>query len=460
MKVLNGLAQGVAELNCQACLLPTPGTFRIQGRLGSRQAIHSALENITIEQGSVVGFKLACLFSASLPQLPPGKAATGHGYGGDAAESGHPATAIAAFNAFLLFSLAFLLFSLINAGLHEVAQFVAKLLRSLGEPRLGALELEAAEQCGRTLLLSSFLPLLEVLLHSLAADQELPILIQPVPQQWPLAQQRLVGHLQQAVAHFLAADQQAGVHQLLEQRLGLGRQRLPSRRAAHVVALLETHHRRHEGIAQGFHLLVGGLHACDHFIGASAYGVLQRRESALGIPQGLIVRQAEMAITAEALVQLPQREGQQRQGVLGFGIGCGLLYEGLLHLQARHPGWPLDDRRDMRHRHRRQRHLLEAGGEPVFLGRLQPAEEFRAQGHHRQEGQIAAQGGGENAEEALDFFRHQSAEQLLALIDRQQDLCLVQLRRHAEIASDLRQHRRQGSGMVALQQRVVQVAPA
>ena len=124
-----------------------------------------------------------------------------------------------------------------------------------------------------------------------------------------------------------------------------------------------------------------------------------------------------MAITAKALVELPQREGQQRQGILGLCIGGGLLHEGLLRLQARHPGWPLDDRRDLCHRHGRQRHLLEAGGEAVFLGRLQPAEEFRAQGHHRQERQIAAHGRGENPEEALDFFWHQSAEQLLALID-------------------------------------------
>ena len=149
-----------------------------------------------------------------------------------------------------------------------------------------------------------------------------------------------------------------------------------------------------------------------------------------------------MAIGSKALVELPQREGQQRQGILGFGIGGGLLHESLLHLQARHPGWPLDDRRNLRHRHGRQRHLLEACGEAVFFGRLQPAEEFRAQGHHRQERQIAAYGRGENPEKPLDFFLHQSAEKLLALIDRQQNLCLVQLRRHAEIASDLSHHRR------------------
>ena len=166
-----------------------------------------------------------------------------------------------------------------------------------------------------------------------------------------------------------------------------------------------------------------------------------------------------MAIAAKALVEFPQREGQQRQGILGFGIGGGLLHEGLLHLQARHPGWALDDRRNLRHRHRRQRHLLEAGGEPVVLGRLQPAEEFRAQGHDCQERQIAAQGRRENPEETLDFFLHQSAEQLLALIDRQQDLRLVRCRRHAEIAGDLRQHRWQRSGTVALQQRAVQFTP-
>ena len=187
------------------------------------------------------------------------------------------------------------------------------------------------------------------------------------------------------------------------------------------------------------------MHACEHLIGAAAHGVLQRREIVFAIPQGLIVSQAEMAITAKVLVELPQREGQQRQGILGFGIGCGLLHEGLIHLQARHLGWALDDCRDLRHRHGRQRHVLEAGGEAVFLGRLQTAKEFRAQGHHRQERQIAAHGRRENSEEALDFFLLQPAEQLFALIDRQQDLRLVGHRRHLQIAGDLGQHLRQGS---------------
>ena len=119
------------------------------------------------------------------------------------------------------------------------------------------MEFKAAEQGGRSLLLAGLLPVLEILLQPLAADQELPILIQPVPQQLPLAQQRLMGHLQQAVALLLlATDQQPCAHQFLQQRQGLGWQRVPSRRATHVVVLLDAHHRRHEGIAQGFHLLV------------------------------------------------------------------------------------------------------------------------------------------------------------------------------------------------------------
>ena len=254
-----------------------------------------------------------------------------------------------------------------------------------------------------------------------------------------------MGHLQQAMALLLAADQQAGVHQLLQQGLGLRRQQVPSRRTAHVVALLEPHHRRNEGIAQGSLLLLAGLDRSEHLIRAAAHGVLQRRESPLGIPQGLIVRKAETASRPEALMELPQREGKQRQGVFGCGIGGGLLHKGLLHVQARHLGWALDDRRDLSHRQGRERHLLEAGGETVVLGGLQPAEEFRAQGHHRQERQVTAQGRRENPEEAALFFRLQSAEQLLALIDRQQDLCLVQLRRHTQIAGDFRQHPRQRS---------------
>ena len=51
VKALNGLGQGVVELKCQACLLPIQGTLRIQGTVGCRQAIHGALEIITLEQG-------------------------------------------------------------------------------------------------------------------------------------------------------------------------------------------------------------------------------------------------------------------------------------------------------------------------------------------------------------------------------------------------------------------------
>ena len=411
--------------------------------------MHHAAEWVGIQKhfgpGGVLG-------GYSFPLPPPGDAAACHGQGGEPTEPAHHQAAIPA-------RLSFLRFGLIDAGLHEVAQLVVELLWPLAEPRLGALEVKAAEQGGRFLLLTGLLPVQQVVLQSLAADQELPILIQPVPQQLPLAQQRLMGHLQQAVALLLlATDQQPGAHQFLQQRLGLGWQRAPSRRAAHVVALLEAHHRRHEGIAQGLLLLLRGLQLGKHLIGAAAHDVLQWR--ALGIPQGLIVRQAQMTITPEALVELPQREGQQRQGILGFGIGCGLLHEGLLHLQARHLGGPLDHRRDLRHCHGRQRHLLEACLEAVFFCRLQPSEEFGAQGHHRQERQISAHGRRENPEKAAGFFWVQSAKQLLALIDRQQDLGLVQHRRHAQIASDLRQHSRQRFGAVALQQRAVQIAPA
>ena len=93
-----------------------------------------------------------------------------------------------------------------------------------------------------------------------------------------------MGHFQQALALLLlATDQQPGAHQFLQQRLGLGWQRVPSRRAAHVVSLLEAHHRRHEGIAQGFLLLFGRLLA-ENLISAAAHGVIQRREIGLGIP--------------------------------------------------------------------------------------------------------------------------------------------------------------------------------
>ena len=263
----------------------------------------------------MVGCVLLDLGGSSCLDLPPGDAAAGHGKGGKPAETGHHPAAIPS-------PLAVLRFGLIDAGLHEIAQLVADLLRPFCKPSLGALELGAGGQQGerslqlagllpvlevlleflsldqevpifitglhemtqlvaellrpfckpslgalelgaggqqgeRSLQLAGLLPVLEVLLESLSANQELPIFIQPAQQQRPLTQQCLMGHFQQAVAHLVhSADQQSGGHQTLQQRLGLGGQGVPSCCLAHIVALLEAHHRRHEGIAQGFHLLV------------------------------------------------------------------------------------------------------------------------------------------------------------------------------------------------------------
>ena len=368
--------------------------FRLRLAPQGGEGLHHALQR--------VGFQLHLrpgggFSGAGLPLPPPGDGAASQGQGREPAQAAHHQPAGAA-------GFALLGFGLIAAGLHKLPLRRAELLGPLLQPGLGPLELQAREQGGRSLALRGFLPIQQVLLQLLAADQKLPIRIQPAPQQGPLAQQRLMGHLQQALALLLAADQQAGLHQLLQQRLGQGRQRLPPGRAAHVVALLKAHHRRHEGLSQRLRLRLAGAHLLQHRIGAAAHGVLQGRQAGLGIPHGLVGGQAERTIRPEALHQLPHGKSQQGQGVLRFRIGHGLPHEGLVHRQPYHPGWPLDDRRNLGHRQGRQRHLLETGGQPLALCRLQPAEEIRAQGHHRQKGQIARRGRRENAEEAAHLF--------------------------------------------------------
>ena len=423
--------------------------FRLRLAPQGREGLHHALQGIRVQQHLRPGGGFS---GAGLPLPPPGAGAASHRQDREPAQPAHHQAAGAA-------GLPLARFGLLAAGLHKLPLRGAELMRPLPEPGLGPLELEPCEQGGGTLALRGFLPILKVLLQLLAAEQKLPIPIQPAPQQGPLAQERLMGHLQQALALLLAADQQAGLHQLLQQQLGLGRQLGPAGRATHIVALLKAHHRRHEGLPQRCCLRLAGAHRLQHRIGAAPHSIFQGRQAGLGIAQGLVGRQAERTIRPEALHQLPQGKGQQGQGILRFGVSRGLPHEGLLHGQPRHLGGPLDDRRDLGQRQGRQRHLLKAGRQALALSRLKPAEEIRAKGHHHQKGQIARQRRRENAEEAPRLFWLLPPEELLPLIDRQQDLRLVRRGRHAQISGDLRQHGRQRSTAIALHQGPVQGSP-
>ena len=186
----------------------------------------------------------------------------------------------------------------------------------------------------------------------LLAGQKLARLVQPSPEARPLAQQSLVGNLYDPVVALLAHDQQPRLRQSLQQRMGLRGQIVPFGRTADVFALIvHPHHRGHERVAQRRHLFVTRLRLGQHVVRGLAHRILERRELRLRIAQRIVGGKTEIMVAGAAVVELAKREGQQRQGVHGFGIPNGLLREAVLDAEARHPRRPLDDLGDPGERH-------------------------------------------------------------------------------------------------------------
>ena len=119
-------------------------------------------------------------------------------------------------------------------------------------------------------------------------------------------------------------------------------------------------------------------------------------------------------------MEFPQGKGEQGQGVVGAGVLDGRLHEGLLQLDSRHLGRPLDDLGDAHAGQRRQRQLLQGHREP-FRG-LQVAEKIRSQRHHHLEAGAFPQGGTKDGEKAPQLLWIRLCEQLLRLVHRNQHL--------------------------------------
>lgn len=109
----------------------------------------------------------------------------------------------------------------LQAGLHEPPLCLAEILGAFLQPALPLGELGAAQQ--RLLIPLRVQPALDGGSETVAPEQELPVLLQPLRQLPPGPEQGLVGDLQGVVCRLiplfrgLAGDQQARLYQPLQQ---------------------------------------------------------------------------------------------------------------------------------------------------------------------------------------------------------------------------------------------------
>ena len=163
------------------------------------------------------------------------------------------------------------------AVLDEAPQLRAELVSPFGQPGPAPGQLQPAEEGSGFVGWGGRLPLGQILLQLLAAEQEIAGLIQPAAQQRPHPQQRFVGHLHRArLPLALAPHQQAGGHQRLQQRPGQRRQRVPGGGPAGIAALLaHPHHCRHERLLQRLQARLIRPLGLQHPIGRLLHRVLQ-----------------------------------------------------------------------------------------------------------------------------------------------------------------------------------------
>ena len=236
--------------------------------------------------------------------------------------------------------------SAVLAGADEVAQLRAELIAPFSQPGPAPDELQAAEECFWLIGSRCRLPLAQILLQLLTTEQEIAGLIQPAAQQRPYPQQCFVSNLHcAAMTLALALHQQAGCHQSLQHGPCSLRQVVPGGGAAGVAALLAhpNHPPTDKRLPQRFQARLIRPLCLKHPIGGLLHRILQRRKAGGRISQGLVIAQGEHPIGAVLLVQLPQGEGQQGQGVFSGSVVDGPVHKRWLHLQASHPGRAFDD---------------------------------------------------------------------------------------------------------------------
>ncbi len=248
-----------------------------------------------------------------------------------------------------------------RAGGDELALRRCQRLRLVGRPDAGALQHQPLQQCRIALLGCGRLPVVECALQLQPADEEAAFVVEPVAQQRPLAQQRLVRHLDLPAAGVVAArHQQPRADEGLQRAVHGGVELVPGGGAAAVDTLVvDAHQRADEGLAQRAARRV--VQRRHQLVGAPAHGVFQRVQARAGITQRLVVGQPDhrtvgAGIGAGAAPQFAQREGQQRHGVAttaGAGVVHHRIDDARRDAQAGNTRRPFDHLRQARRRQRR-----------------------------------------------------------------------------------------------------------
>jgi hypothetical protein len=255
------------------------------------------------------------------------------------------------------------------------------------------------------------LPVHRRLLHGAGGLQRQQPLVDRPAQRRPGGQQRLVGDADGVHAVGGVDHQQAAVDEHLRRGPDPLRQSRdlhpPSRPASDVIDRDQAHQ-------SGEHVVLGQPRR-RHGGHQRVVGVPGQRP--LHPAEGRVPRHRERVAAAEAVGQLPQREGQQRQRVAAAGVVDQARRQLRLEPQPGHP------RRS--HYHRGEQVAAQRGQHEgvdrcaAELGQVaQVVEELRAQGQHGLHGApggLAQQGGDERA-----LRRIGPGEQLLALVDGHQ----------------------------------------
>jgi len=101
----------------------------------------------------------------------------------------------------------------------------------LDQPGTGAGEFQPGQERIGLILVRGGLPVVQILLELLLADQKHPLCIEPLLEPRPFAQERLVRHFDHARVALLAQGQQTRICETLQERARFGGERIESRRA-------------------------------------------------------------------------------------------------------------------------------------------------------------------------------------------------------------------------------------
>ena len=267
------------------------------------------------------------------------------------------------------------------------------------------------------------LPARRALIDVIADCEVAALFFDPLRQHVPVAQQALMRDFHDSFAAAPICEQQAFLHQLIDERAAGRRQVGAPRRAPHrlIVVRIDRHQPRDERRAQqreccGTRGAVGRQRRLDldlHDVGDAA--------------EGRVLVEPQVTVFAVVAIEPGQREAEQRQRLSAFGaVGDEAIDELGLHLQR-----PASSHRRARCRpenhfaetiraHRLQvieYHALELADLRCRLQRLVAIRANRDRDDRRQ--RLAAEQIAEQLQEVARFLRRGGAEQLLRLIERE-----------------------------------------